>query len=244
MENFKKWIETKKKIPKCVSVYNSLFKLIKDGEFENEDKLPSEPVLAELMGVSRMTLRQAIRLLQEDGIIKKIQGKGNFFIRNSKKSKRGLETLQHPVYSANIYEIEDVEIEFNIEHLSDYTYKLFGEHSAVLVAHRWYKNGGNCVAYTLTMFPIELLAEKGIDIEDKNKLLEFLEVELYSKLNISKLKIKFTKSMKGIFKKNTNTKDRKSFLLEELIILQESSYFVHNKHYIPEANSNITLIRK
>ena len=52
------------------SVYDKLYKMIIDGEYPLNSKLPSEPELAKSFGVSRMTLRQALALLQDDGLVK------------------------------------------------------------------------------------------------------------------------------------------------------------------------------
>ncbi len=71
-------IRKKVKEPKYVTIYNILFKMITQGEFAKNDRLPSEPDLARDLGVSRSTLRQALTLLQDDGLIKIIRGKGNF----------------------------------------------------------------------------------------------------------------------------------------------------------------------
>ena len=76
-------IRKKIKEPKYVTIYNILFKMITLGEFSKNDRLPSEPDLARDLGVSRTTLRQALTLLQEDGLIKIIRGKGNFITKDS-----------------------------------------------------------------------------------------------------------------------------------------------------------------
>ena len=86
MEKKEQYINGNKKIPRCVAVYDKLYEMIKEGEFSHESRLPSEPDLAKLMGVSRMTLRQALSLLQEDGIIKNIRGKGNFIMQSEARS--------------------------------------------------------------------------------------------------------------------------------------------------------------
>ena len=80
-----------KKIPRCVAVYNKLFQMIKDGEFVQDSRLPTEPELAKTMGVSRTTLRQALAFLQEDGIIKNMQGKGNFVMKSGVKIEKGIQ---------------------------------------------------------------------------------------------------------------------------------------------------------
>ena len=245
METIKNWIEGKKKIPKCVAVYDKLFKMINDGEFENEEKLHSEPALAELMGVSRMTLRQAIELLEDDGIIIKIHGKGNFLVKNPKTAKKGLDILQHPVYTSVDATIESLELEFKIEAPSDYTNKVLGRKSAAVVTvDRWYKIKGESVAYTLSMIPIEVIVENKIDLANKNELTEFLEKIAYQKPHQSKIKINFSEAVKFLSSKYPNTKDKRSFLLEEVIYINKNKTLIHNKHYIPIINSNIIIERK
>ena len=69
---------SKEKKPLYIAVYDKLFKLITDGTFPPQSKLPTEPELAKKLGVSRMTLRQALALLQDDGLVNSIHGKGNF----------------------------------------------------------------------------------------------------------------------------------------------------------------------
>ena len=80
-----------------VSVYDTLFKMINEGTFPEGSRLPSEPDLAKLIGVSRTTLRQSLALLQDDGIVKNIQGKGNFIIKTTPTRSNGLESLSHPI---------------------------------------------------------------------------------------------------------------------------------------------------
>ena len=62
---------------KHVKVYDTLYAQIKDGLFPIGSSLPSEPELALQMEVSRMTLRRALALLQEDNLVENIRGKGN-----------------------------------------------------------------------------------------------------------------------------------------------------------------------
>jgi GntR family transcriptional regulator len=52
-------------------------KIIKE-EYKPGDKLPTEKELCELYGVSRITSRHALRLLQEEGLVERFPGKGTF----------------------------------------------------------------------------------------------------------------------------------------------------------------------
>lgn len=245
MEELKVWIEGKKKVPKCVAIYDKLFKMINEGHFDDEGKLPSEPILAKLMGVSRMTLRQAIALLKEDGIIKNIQGKGNFLIKDAKPIKKGLENLQHPVYSGIADDIDEVELEFKIVPPTDYTDKVLARKTAAVVfVDRWYKILGNTVAYTLSILPIETITDNQINLADKDTLVEYLESLVYKKPNHSKLRLGFSQSVNFVSSKYSFGKEKKSFLLEEAIYIRKDKILVHNKHYIPIENSQIIIERK
>ena len=74
-------LTSKSKELRYVTVYNKLFKMINEGTFLEDSRLPSEPDLAKELGISRTTLRQALALLQDDGLIKNIRGKGNYIIK-------------------------------------------------------------------------------------------------------------------------------------------------------------------
>lgn len=188
-EKLKQLVNGEKKIPRCVEVYNKLFEMIKDGEFVQDSRLPTEPELAKAMGVSRTTLRQALAFLQEDGIIKNVHGKGNFVMKSGIKLEKGLEVLEHPVYSSVTEKIDEVEFEFKIEPSSDYTAKVLERKTPVVIfADRWYKSEGKTVAYTLSIIPVETISEEGIDLSDKNQLLNYLEKKCMKKQNTHQLK--------------------------------------------------------
>ena len=54
--------------------------MIGEGLYGKGDLLPSEKDLMEMMGVSRITVREAIRLLNEAGVIQTLKGKGSFVL--------------------------------------------------------------------------------------------------------------------------------------------------------------------
>jgi DNA-binding GntR family transcriptional regulator len=51
---------------------------LQSGEFEAGAQLPSEPELARSLRVSRSSLRAAMTLLEEDGLLRRLQGSGTF----------------------------------------------------------------------------------------------------------------------------------------------------------------------
>ena len=58
------------------SVKRRIRRQIFDGVYRDGEAIPPERTLAETLGVSRVTLRRALQLLEEDGIVKRVQGSG------------------------------------------------------------------------------------------------------------------------------------------------------------------------
>lgn len=67
---------------KRTSLQTEVIKYIKDyieeNQFQAGDKLPSQQKLQEMIGVSRPTLREAMKVLEARGVLKAVNGKGIF----------------------------------------------------------------------------------------------------------------------------------------------------------------------
>lgn len=61
-----------------LQVRNGLARLIRERRFSVDDALPSERVLAERLGISRVTARKAIAALVDEGLIVRRHGSGNY----------------------------------------------------------------------------------------------------------------------------------------------------------------------
>lgn len=70
--------EQKKEKKVFVQIVQQLRDIIENGEIQPGDKLPSERVLCEQLGVSRASLREALRSLELLGLIQSRQGGGNY----------------------------------------------------------------------------------------------------------------------------------------------------------------------
>jgi GntR family transcriptional regulator len=67
------------------TAYNRLYNLLHDqilsGRFKPGDKLPPERELCDTFGVSRITCRHALSLLQDQGLVERFPGRGTFITR-------------------------------------------------------------------------------------------------------------------------------------------------------------------
>jgi GntR family transcriptional regulator len=98
--------------PLYAQAHDWLLRLIREGEFEPGDQLPSETELASQIGISRATLREALRLLEDEGIIVRRQGVGTF-VTTGPHLESGLERLE------SVFSLADQEhMQTRIDHLS------------------------------------------------------------------------------------------------------------------------------
>ncbi len=68
--------------------------MIENGAYTLGDRLPSEPALAQQLGISRPTLREALRLLEDEGMIVRRHGVGTFVTAPRPRIDAGLELLE------------------------------------------------------------------------------------------------------------------------------------------------------
>ena len=59
-------------------LYAKISRLIADTKLLPGDRLPTEPSLAEMFGVARSTVREALKRLEQEGLLDAVQGKGRF----------------------------------------------------------------------------------------------------------------------------------------------------------------------
>src|ERR1700675_1699440 len=71
-----------RRTPLFTEVRDALFADIAEGRLALGDRLPSEPDLAISFGISRPTLREVLRSLEADGLVRRIHGVGTFISRS------------------------------------------------------------------------------------------------------------------------------------------------------------------
>lgn len=83
-----------KKIPLHLEVQRRLHNLIKDDIYKVGERLPSEAELSTQLGISRPTLREALKSLEQEGLILRRHGIGTFVSSQTSVLQSGLEVLE------------------------------------------------------------------------------------------------------------------------------------------------------
>jgi GntR family transcriptional regulator len=84
LKNAANGIRRDKAIPLYYQLETVLRKKIVSGDYAPESPLSSEDALAEEYGVSRITVRQALASLEQDGLVVRQRGKGTFVSKEAK----------------------------------------------------------------------------------------------------------------------------------------------------------------
>jgi GntR family transcriptional regulator len=80
--------------PLYIRAQDGLRHLISSLELEPGERLPGEPTLARLLGISRPTVREALRHLELNSEVRRIQGRGTLVTQPRGQIVAGLETLE------------------------------------------------------------------------------------------------------------------------------------------------------
>jgi len=172
-------------IPLYYQIMRNLKEQIVSGKLGPGDRLPSEAEQTRRFGVSRVVIRQALRILEEQGLIVRIKGKGTFVSDAvaedaAPRISGSLEDLIHIGADTTIKVVEfrlvkataDLAEVFGVKDGDDLFYVqrirlVAGRPLAVLVNHLPYAIGATIPLSDLTREPLIVLIEKraGVPIE-------------------------------------------------------------------------------
>jgi GntR family transcriptional regulator len=171
---------------------DAIKQFIEQGNFQPGDKLPKEDALAQQLGISRPTLREALGRMEGQGVIMRRHGVGTFVTSPSRGMMRGgLEEL-HSLYSLasnagveakrNLWRIEILNCSPEVAHHLN-----IDPGTATINVQMTAEENGHCFAYLNSYLP-----EKIIDIQE---LSEFLHGSLLDfLLQGDKVQLSYTKS--------------------------------------------------
>jgi len=167
--------ENKKKLPLFVRVYESIYNRLTEGVYRPGEQLPSESDLAEELEVSRGTLRQALLLLQEDGLIINHQGKGSFVLEKSLQLNPGIERLNNPLIIYANVAVDQVKVDMQFQIATDKHREQFKLEPSSLISliEIIYYSQGTPTGLAQIFIPYEVLVENQVVLSDNDAVYEF-----------------------------------------------------------------------
>lgn len=230
-------------LSKYVQVYNQILDMINRAQYPVGSKLPSEEQLRQDYQVSRVTLRTALSLLREDGVIQSKQGQGHFVQGSGLEGKVGLEGLDNPLLKSLNIAFDEREIYHRVNDTSPFTDRLFHvSQEPYYTLNIWYKRKQKFIANEFTIILAEGIKQLGIDLKDTESIRRVLEEEMYSRVASSELTITMSdrdlKSFKRPFENHGSL-----MLITEDVYSRTGTTIAQNKFYMPEKYFRTTLMR-
>lgn len=142
------------------------------------EQLPAEPELSRQLGVSRATLREAMRSFEGQGLIRRRQGKGTFVIGHPQVIDSGLEVLESIETLAHRIELDvtmgSLKI-YNIQASQEQAEALGVEPGSSLIqVDRVILAGSRAVAYLVDVLPEGILSAEELQAGFTGSVLDLL----------------------------------------------------------------------
>ncbi len=142
------------------------------------DRLPSEPDLARTLGVSRATLREAMRTFEAQGLIRRRQGSGTFVVGQMPVLEAGLELLESLETMAERLGLEVTVSDLHVDSISadeEHAHGLGLPLGAKLTrVRRVMREESRPVAYLVDTLPEDVLKQEQLPAHFKGSVLDFL----------------------------------------------------------------------
>jgi GntR family transcriptional regulator len=141
-------------------------------------RLPSEPVLAKQLGVSRATLRDAMRTFETQGLIRRRQGSGTFVVGKVQALDSGLEVLESLETMAKRLNLEITLSNLSVDQVAadeDIAASLnLAVGARLLCVRRVIRADGRPVAYLVDTLPANVLHMDDLPADFHGSVLDFL----------------------------------------------------------------------
>lgn len=234
------------KIPLYVSVYETITQWLKDGKYKPGDKLPGENVLAEQFKVSRGTLRQAMLLLQEDGLISNHQGKGNIVLSNHDVKAGGLEKIGNPIIDFCLQPVDEKVSTIGFQPATQKHQEVLKlrPSSIVAVIDITYYSQKMPVGFAMVYMPYSILEKSNVDLENTDSVYEYYMKLLTSSGIYSDTKLRMRKARERLANILEIPEEEAILILEEELYTQYDTPVLSQKIYMTADLYELSLRRK
>jgi GntR family transcriptional regulator len=143
------------------------------------DRLPAEPELAEMLGVSRATLREGMRTFEAQGLIRRRQGVGTFVVPQGRVIDTGLEVLESIERLANRIGLKvtmgALQVKETVASAEDSDKLQVKEGTPLVMVSRVIYADDRPVAFLTDTLPPKILTEDELESGFTGSVLDFLQ---------------------------------------------------------------------
>ncbi len=233
-----------KDVPSYVQIYDIVFQLIQKGELREGDSLPGENFLAVHWNVSRSTVRMAVRKLEEDGYLYKMQGKRTTVASRTSLFDNGLQWLFNPCVNNCVTPITHMCVEKSTQMSGAYVadkigYKEIGFPLGKIRAG--YYVGEQKVAATFFLFHEDMMERWGLSEPNEDQLKEFVSGRIYQRAMRSRMELTAMTMEEDM---EDGVEGKNIIVMEEILIGDNDEPIVYCKHRMNANWYRFTVDRK
>lgn len=234
------------KIPAYVGVYERLYDAISEGVYKPGEQLPGETKLAAEFKVSRNTLRQALTILCEDGLISSIQGSGNFVTPHHEHISKGMEKLDNLLFSAAQVSCDEVQILYNFGCPAKVVQEKINLTSSDITLHcnNIYYNKGTPIAHAYIEIPQWFIAELHIDLGSEETVHDLVNEKLFENAATSAARLSFTLTEEQSSEYLAIVQGTPLIFIEEVLYSEIGKAIALCKYYLLPAYYRVNITRK
>lgn len=235
----------KQNMPTYLGIYNALYSDIINGVYPPNELLPGEIALSEKYGVSRNTLRQALAILSEDGMIIKSQGKGTIVSANPNKSTDN--KIVNPLLVYCKRNITESRLQYNYGAPTDIARNKLQLSSKdnILACNCVYLSSDIVTGYSFTQIPSTFFKELNLHVDDEESIKDCVQKNMFQQTKSMNFSIKLINANEIEIEFLQIPLDTPLLLVEALHKDINDNIFARNKYYfIPEnyyLNFNFTM---
>ncbi|MCI8835063.1 MAG: GntR family transcriptional regulator [Ruminococcus sp.] len=220
------------KIPSYVPIYDRLYTDIMDGVYEPGSRLPGEAALAGKYHVSRNTLRQALTVLVEDGLVTKIQGKGTFVTYDGRREQED-HGLYNPMITCSRSRIDKVDVYYNFGPATEVGQRKLGLRPSeiVLAGNSVFHAKGKPVGHSFMQIPVKHIENLNVDLGKEEDVREVINHHIFEVSASVKMSIKLIYAEDYITNYLKVSRETPLIFIEEIFYNKEKEAVSRGKFY-------------
>ncbi len=231
-----------KNVPYYVQIYDIVFQMIQEGELKEGDVLPGENLMASYWNISRATVRMAVRKLEEDGFIYKMQGKRTTVASSISHLDNGLQWLSNPCINSCVAAITRISARAQLQQSGEYVAKQLGYHNKKFVMGTIdtdYFSGEERTASSVCIFHSNMLEMWNLSLDDEEALKEVVTKKIYQASKRSRLSLNVMAAEDNsqepdgnLAERLTDSEQQGIIVMEEVLIGENSEPIAYCKYWL------------